>query len=188
MTILIFVICGPCGVGKTTQGKLLSNKINYTFIEGDTFHSKENILKMSKGIPLNDVDRWEWLNSIRDYSILKAEQKETNGVVITCSALKRSYRNVIRSYEGHSNIKFYFLFLIGERDEIFNRVINRNNHYMKGNMVDSQIQIQELPLSDETDSIIINATGNIQNVSHIIFDTYKQIIKQEHNLQANSDL
>ncbi len=95
---LCLVVMGPSGTGKTTTAKLLSQRLGWKFAEADEFHPKANIDKMSAGIPLNDEDRAPWLASIRDWISDEAGMGEST--VITCSALKRRYRDILRGAEA----------------------------------------------------------------------------------------
>ena len=89
---MIIVVMGVSGCGKSTVGKLLAAELSYPFIEADDFHTKENVLKMSKGIPLNDEDRYPWLQSLaRELEI----QERNKGAVLACSALKELYRKIL---------------------------------------------------------------------------------------------
>ena len=92
------VVMGPSGTGKTTTAKLLSQRLGWKFAEADEFHPKPNIDKMSAGIPLDDADRAPWLRLIRDWISDEAGMGENT--VITCSALKRRYRDVLRGAEA----------------------------------------------------------------------------------------
>ncbi|PQE14830.1 thermoresistant glucokinase family carbohydrate kinase protein [Rutstroemia sp. NJR-2017a WRK4] len=91
----IWLITGPAGCGKSTVAQYVAKAMNLPFIEGDEFHPKSNVEKMSKGIPLTDADRWDWLTALREES-LRRLTSGSDGVVLTCSALKRKYRDVIR--------------------------------------------------------------------------------------------
>ena len=90
--IKVFFIIGPAGSGKTTIGKIISKKLNFYFIEGDDFHSKSNILKMRRGRKLNDRDRFPWINILKKHILTKEKN-----CVVSCSALKKIYRQKLRN-------------------------------------------------------------------------------------------
>ena len=92
------VVMGVAGVGKTTVAALLADRLGWAVAEADDFHPTANIVKMASGVPLDDDDRWPWLRAIRDWTT----EQETAGQdsVVTCSALKRRYRDVLRQAAG----------------------------------------------------------------------------------------
>ena len=131
-----FLIMGVAGSGKTTIAQKLSKKINASLIEGDDYHSKNNIDKMSNGIALNDEDRYDWLIKIKD-EILK-RQKSQN-LIVTCSALKEKYRSIL-------NVKNYYLvYLKINKETARKRINNRRDHFMPDSLVESQFSILEEP-------------------------------------------
>ena len=114
---------------------------------------------MSNGIPLNDADRWDWLTLLRDES-LRQLSAGAEGVVLTCSALKRKYRDVIRvaPYYSH-DVLLHFIYLHAPEEVLLERVGNRQGHYMGANMVHSQFSILDPPTAEETDVISIDVSG-----------------------------
>ncbi|KAI6247582.1 putative gluconokinase [Erysiphe necator] len=147
----IWLLTGPAGCGKSTLGKYLANVLGVPFIEGDEFHPKINVEKMSQGIPLTDADRWDWLVSLRQASLDRLVAGH-HGVVLTCSALKRKYRDVIRvaPYYFHK-IRIHFFYLDAPESVLLARVKARKSHFMGANMVHSQFTILEPPDEDEKD-------------------------------------
>ncbi len=119
---------------------------------------------MANGIPLTDADRWDWLTLLREES-LKQLASGAEGVVLTCSALKRKYRDVIRvaPYFTH-DVQLHFIYLHASEDVLLERVESRQGHYMGANMVRSQFEILEPPTAEETDVISIDVSGSIQGV------------------------
>jgi gluconokinase len=119
---------------------------------------------MSKGIPLTDADRWDWLTELRDES-LRQLAAGSQGVVLTCSALKRKYRDVIRvaPYYSH-NVLVHFVYLHASEEVLIARVGARQGHYMGANMVHSQCSILEAPTADETDVISVDVSGSLEEV------------------------
>jgi len=132
---------GPAGSGKTTVGKLLAAQLFWEFADGDDFHPPANIEKMSRGMPLTDEDRLPWLKSIRD----AMQQWEAHGknAVVGCSALKRCYRELLGIDPSTKNIKL--VYLKGSYDLLLERLHSRKGHYMKEQMLASQLADLEEP-------------------------------------------
>lgn len=133
------IVMGVSGCGKSTVGGLLADRLGWPFIESDNYHSAEDIQKMANGIPLTDEDRWPWLNRLHDLMVDFSIQGQP--VVLACSALKQSYRNLL--VQGLDNT--LFIYLKGDYDLIHGRMKKRN-HYMKANMLRSQFDALEEPL------------------------------------------
>ncbi len=136
---MFIIIMGVAGSGKTTIGKALAKKLSCPFYDGDQFHSPANIAKMAAGMPLNDDDRAEWLNTLAN--IIRANLAGSMGGVLACSALKESYRDLLRVDE--TQVKF--VYLKGDYSTILARLQRRHNHYMKPSMLDSQFRTLEEP-------------------------------------------
>ena len=134
---------GVSGSGKTVIGSALASALAVEFVEGDTYHSAANIEKMTAGIPLTDRDREGWLRAIA--MRIKRANDDGQGVVVSCSALKRAYRDLIRAEAGAVR----FIFLRGQRPLIASRLSTRKNHYMPATLLDSQFAALEEPSSDE---------------------------------------
>lgn len=134
---MLIIVTGVSGTGKTTIGKGLSDHFNLPFFDADHFHPAENIEKMSNGFPLNDQDRMPWLQFLAD--LLKNSEK-SGGAVLACSALKESYRQILKV-----NDQVHWIHLKGERGLIWDRMLARKNHYMKAGMLDSQFATWEDP-------------------------------------------
>ena len=145
------IIMGVTGCGKTTIGSLLSKKTGSYFIEGDNFHSKNNIKKMSSGIPLNDSDRMGWLKSIKNETSKRLKQ---NNVIIACSALKQIYR---KKLQVDNSILIYLKI---SKNDAQNRLSERKDHFMPSSLVQSQFKILEEPSS----ALIYDATTNIDDI------------------------
>ncbi|HDY7830508.1 TPA: gluconokinase [Vibrio vulnificus] len=151
------IVMGVCASGKTTIGELLAEKLGRKFIDGDDLHPRANIQKMASGQPLNDDDRKPWLERIRDaaYSL---ESKNEHGIIV-CSALKKSYRDQIR--DGNNNVTF--LFLDGDKSLILERMRQRQGHFMKENMVNSQFETLERP-DGEHRTLLVSIDTTIEDV------------------------
>lgn len=136
------VVMGPSGVGKTTVAEGIAGALGWPFAEADGFHPKANIDKMTSGTPLTDEDRWPWLRAIRDW--INAKAVEGTNVVVTCSALKRRYRDLLR--EADADVRF--VFLTGDPDLIASRIGGRSGHFMPPALLKSQLADLE-PLADD---------------------------------------
>ena len=119
---------GVAGAGKSTVGRALADALDWSFLEGDDYHPKENLAKMATGIPLSDADRLPWLDQI--HKLLATHLSTGYSLVLACSALNESYRNRLQA--GLSNIKF--VYLKGSKDLILPRLANRRGHYMPSNL------------------------------------------------------
>lgn len=138
MKKVVFII-GVSGCGKSTIGKLLSQELNTPFFDGDDFHPKANIKKMSSGQPLNDDDRHGWLETLND---LAKKQLTKNSCVIVCSALRQKYRVTLsEGIEGETK----WVYLSGSFEQIYNRMNSRPNHFMPLELLKSQFEILEKP-------------------------------------------
>jgi gluconokinase len=140
---VVLVVMGVSGSGKSTIGTLLAERLGWAFEEGDSLHPKANVEKMAAGTPLTDDDRWPWLARIADWIDNRLDAGE-NGV-ITCSALKRSYRHVLN--RRGSGVEFVYL-AVG-RAELTERVENRPAHFMPASLLDSQLETLEPPTPSE---------------------------------------
>ena len=135
----IIFIMGVSGSGKTTIGQLLAKEKDMPFFDADDFHPIANVEKMKAGNPLNDADRAPWLDRLNELAKTELEKK---GAVITCSALKASYRE--RLEEGLANPPKW-IFLNGKFETILNRINQREGHYMPASLLQSQFDALELP-------------------------------------------
>jgi gluconokinase len=130
---------GVAGSGKTTVANILASRLGWHFQEGDALHPQSNIEKMRAGHPLTDADRSEWLKRIADWVDERLDEGQ-NGI-ITCSALKRSYRELINR-RGSGVV---FVFLAGPKSTISQRLASRKGHFMPSNLLDSQFADLEEP-------------------------------------------
>ena len=145
---LIIVVIGVAGSGKTTVGTMLADTMKCRFLEGDSLHSKENIDKMSQGVPLTDSDRAPWLSSIHARIVTASERGQA--LVVGCSALKQEYRNVLA--EG---VPITWVYLRGSLELIRARLKQRQGHFMKADMLESQFAALEEP----TDAIVVDLSA-----------------------------
>ena len=154
---MIIVIMGVAGTGKTTVGSLLAQDLGWDFFDADDFHSQENREKMSRRIPLTDEDRSTWLTALRD--LIKLQIKNERQTVLACSALKKSYRELLGI-----NDQVRFVHLKGTYQLIETRLRERAGHFMSAEMLASQFEI----LEDPPDALTIEITKTPQEIAEII--------------------
>nr|WP_299343454.1 gluconokinase [Allomuricauda sp.] len=142
----VFIIMGVSGTGKTTVGMLLAEKLKIPFFDGDDYHPKSNVSKMQQGIPLNDSDRKGWLIKLNSL----AQEHKRLGAVIACSALKESYRTILKNEMEN---EMGFIFLEGSFELIRKRMEQRENHFMPIELLQSQFEALETPNNALTLSI-----------------------------------
>jgi gluconokinase len=139
---------GVCGCGKSELGRRLAARTGYIYAEGDDFHSESNVAKMTAGTPLDDTDRAGWLAALKEKIREAAERNQ--GLVLSCSALKRRYRDILR--EGDSAL--VFIHLDGSPEVILSRMRGRKNHFMPPALLESQFRDLERLAPDETGMVL----------------------------------
>ena len=144
------VVMGVSGSGKSTVAKGISTVTGWEFAEGDAFHSDANVAKMKAGEQLTDEDRWPWLEAIGDWISSKEQLGES--AVITCSALRRAYRDVL----SHDRPHVRFLHVTAPSELIRDRMEHRPDHYMPASLLPSQLATLEPLESDEPGTAITN--------------------------------
>ncbi|MFM7024528.1 MAG: gluconokinase [Limnohabitans sp.] len=137
------VLMGVSGCGKSTVGEGLAARMGWRFVEGDSLHPTENVAKMAAGQPLDDADRAGWLTTLAD--LLDTARQDGQGLVVSCSALKRAYRDRLRTGDPQA----VFVHLDGSRDVIAERIAGRTHMYMPASLLESQFAALELPQADE---------------------------------------
>jgi gluconokinase len=142
-TAMVLVVMGVSGCGKSTVASSLANALGWTFIEGDAFHPPENVQRMAQGIALTDTDRVLWLDRLAKE--LAHQSSQGTGVVLACSALKKSYRDVLR--RGCPDA--FFVHLDGPAELIRQRLSERKGHYMPSSLLQSQFATLEPPVQPE---------------------------------------
>jgi gluconokinase len=153
---VIAIIFGVSGAGKTTVGNLLAHEVGWRFIEADDFHSAANVEKMRTGRPLTDEDRWLWLERLRQE--IKRSIDVGENAVLTCSALKRAYRDRLRASE---DVKF--VFLRGDYALVEKQLRSRRHHFMNPNLLQSQFDDLEEPESHE-DVLTVQLGGTPEDI------------------------
>lgn len=152
------VVMGVSGSGKTTVAEGVVERTGWVFAEADSFHPQSNIDKMARGTPLTDEDRWPWL---RDLARWMAEHgAKGEDTVITCSALKRSYRDVLRAEvaELEGDHRVVFAHLDGSAEVIAARLEGRRGHFMPASLLQSQIDTLE-DLEPDEDGVVLDLSG-----------------------------
>ncbi|MET8453327.1 gluconokinase [Streptomyces sp. NPDC005209] len=152
----VVAVMGVSGTGKTTIGPLLAARLDVPYAEGDDFHPQANIDKMSAGIPLDDADRWPWLDAIGAW----AHGRRGLGGVVSCSALKRSYRDRLRA-EAPGIV---FVHLTGDRTLIEGRMTHRRGHFMPAALLDSQFATLQ-PLQPDEAGVAVDVSGGPEEIT-----------------------
>jgi gluconokinase len=145
----VLVLMGVSGCGKSTVAGLLAGRLGWDLQEGDDLHPPANVAKMASGHPLTDDDRWPWLAKVAEWIRERTDAGQPG--IITCSALKKVYRDELRG--DHVT----FVYLQGSREEIARRLAARHGHYMPASLLDSQFATLEPPTADE-ESITVDIT------------------------------
>lgn len=140
------VVMGVSGCGKTTIGDLVARDLSVRFLDGDSLHPVENVAKMASGTPLTDEDRWPWLATVG----AELAAAGSAGLVLACSALKRSYRDAIRAQAPET----VFLHLHGSWDVLGGRLEGRSGHFMPATLLDSQLATLEPLEADEAGTVV----------------------------------
>ena len=152
----VVVVMGVAGTGKTTIGPLLAARYGVSYAEGDDFHPPANIAKMSAGTPLDDEDRWPWLDAIGAW----AHERAGLGGVVSSSALKRSYRDRLRAAAPG----VVFVHLTGDRALIEDRMSHREGHFMPTALLDSQFATLQ-PLEPDEAGVAVEVSGSPEEIT-----------------------
>lgn len=150
----VIVVMGVAGSGKTTVAVQLADRLGWTFAEADDFHPPANVAKMASGIPLTDDDRWPWLADIAEWI-----ETAPGDAVITCSALRRRYREVL----GAGAARVRYVHLDGTVDQLTRRLSSRVGHFMPVSMLESQLATLER-LDPDEDGAVINIDATPQDI------------------------
>ncbi|MFD9790750.1 gluconokinase [Streptomyces sp. NPDC059070] len=152
----VVVVMGVAGTGKTTIGPLVAESLGVPYAEGDDFHPAANVAKMSAGVPLEDADRWPWLDAIGRW----AHGRAGLGGVVSSSALKRAYRDRLRAAAPG----LVFLHLTGERELIERRMRERKGHFMPTALLDSQFATLQ-PLTPDEAGVAVDVAGTPEEIT-----------------------
>jgi gluconokinase len=146
---MIVIVAGVSGSGKSTVGAMLAGRLGWPFIDGDQLHPPANIAKMARGEPLTDEDRLPWLLAISDY--LDEQIAAGGSAIVACSALKRSYRDLL--LRGHPEARIAFLQI--DEEVATRRLAARHGHFFNAGLIDSQFAALELPRPDEPGVVVV---------------------------------
>ncbi|GAB3591957.1 gluconokinase [Angustibacter peucedani] len=148
---------GVSGSGKTTVARGIADAMGWEFAEGDDFHSAANVAKMASGHPLTDEDRWPWLRSIGEW--VDGHERSGTSAVITCSALRRVYRDLLR--DGRPGVRFCHV--EAGADLIADRLSHRKGHYMPPSLLPTQLSTLE-PLEPDEPGVVVSGAGTPDEV------------------------
>jgi|HubBroStandDraft_3_1064219.scaffolds.fasta_scaffold410081_2 gluconokinase len=164
---MILVVAGVAGSGKTTVGQLVAGRLHCEFADGDSFHPPANVAKMHAGVPLTDEDRWPWLRAIVAW--MDEEAAAGRSAVVACSALKRAYRDVLRS--GSARAQLVFLVVPLGADET--RLARRAGHFFPPALLESQFAALELPQPPEPVPLV-PASGTPEQTADLVMEVIGQ--------------
>ncbi|NYE59899.1 carbohydrate kinase (thermoresistant glucokinase family) [Duganella sp. 1224] len=159
-----WVVMGVSGCGKSSIGLQLAGALDVPFLEGDAYHSYANVAKMTAGVPLTDADRADWLQAL--HKEIHDARVRGSGLVLSCSSLKRRYRDLLRSADP----ELRFAHLAGPRELIAERMAARKDHYMPTSLLDSQLAALE-PLQEDEAGIVLDIAGSPTELVRQILQT-----------------
>jgi gluconokinase len=159
---MIVIVAGVSGSGKTTVGAMLAGRLGWRFADADDFHSAANVEKMRAGIPLTDQDRWPWLLALAAWIDERIAAGES--AVVGCSALKRSYRDILLG--GRPDVRMIFLDV--DREELVRRLTARHGHFFPEKLLDSQLDALDPPQPDEHVISVVEADEPSGTVASIV--------------------
>jgi gluconokinase len=162
------VVMGVSGSGKTSAAREITRQLGWEYIEGDDLHPEANVAKMAAGHPLDDEDRWPWLRRISE--VIGEHEAAGTSIVLTCSALKRAYRDLLR--EGHPSV--WFAHVDVDREVLAERLRNRKGHYMPPSLLDSQLATLERLGEDEPGDVIDGDGPLEQTVAELLSDLRRE--------------
>jgi gluconokinase len=159
---VILIVAGTAGSGKTTVGALIAGRLRWRFADADPFHPEANIAKMRQGIPLTDEDRQPWLRAVGDWidERIAANQQ----AVVTCSALRRSYRDLL--LDGRPAAAM--VFLVVSREVLEKRLLDRPDHFFPRRLLESQLADLELPKPDERVHPVVSQGDPSETAAQVI--------------------
>jgi gluconokinase len=163
----VLVIMGVSGSGKTTIATLLAKKLGWDYRDGDEFHPQANVEKMKSGVPLTDEDRWPWLEAIARF--IDDELARGSKAIVTCSALKRRYREII--IDGRKGVRL--VYLKGDKALLEKRLKKRHGHFMPSSLLQSQFDALEEP-GPEENPLIVSVDGTPEQIVERIVEKVKR--------------
>jgi gluconokinase len=153
------VVMGVTATGKSAVAEELAKRLGYDFVEGDSLHPRSNIEKMESGVPLTDEDRMPWLTTLAD--LLGERHAAGRATILTCSALRRPYRDVLRGSVPEREV--FFLHLHAPFEVLYARMSHRTKHFMPTSLLQSQFDTLE-PLQDDEDGAEVDVTPPLEQV------------------------
>lgn len=179
---MIVVISGVSGTGKSTIGRKVAERLGWRFYDGDDFHSQSNVDKMTRGEPLTDADRAPWLQAMA--RAIKHWHEQGDNAILACSALKHAYRTTLFSklpvnntiLRADSPPQWQLVYLKAPPSVILARLNQRQGHFMKPAMLQSQLNALEEPATE--DAIIVDATLTIEEIVSSLSARLRQMCKQ----------
>ncbi len=157
------VVMGVSGTGKSTVAKALQERLGWLFAEGDDLHPASNVAKMAAGIPLEDADRWPWLDAISAWTGEQAAAGQST--IVTCSALRRVYRDRLRAAATGT----VFVHLAGSPELLAERMAGRKGHFMPTSLLASQLATLE-PLQADERGIVVDVAGTVDAMVQQVLD------------------
>ncbi|MFG2874862.1 gluconokinase [Streptomyces sp. NPDC048337] len=176
----VIVVMGVAGTGKTTVGRLLAEALALPYAEGDAFHPRANVAKMSAGTPLEDADRGPWLDAIGAW--IRERAAAHSGGVVACSALKRAYRDRLRGAAPQA----VFVHLTGERPLIEERMAARTGHFMPATLLDSQFATLE-PLQEDELGVVVDVSGSPEDITQRALAALRRLRTPENQTPENPE-
>lgn len=167
----VLVVMGVSGSGKTTVGRPLAERLGWRFVEGDELHPPANVAKMRSGEPLTDDDRWPWLREVAE--VIDDDIRAGRSAVVTCSALKRAYRDVLSA----DRPEVAFVHLHATRDELADRVSHRKHEYMPASLLDSQLAALE-PLAPDERGVVVDATKPAEDLVDDLAARFSPVVSE----------
>lgn len=161
MTMICLVVMGVSGAGKTTIAERLAERLGWPMGDADEYHSEASVEKMEAGTPLTDEDRVPWLGEVRDW--IDEQSTKRQNTVMACSALKRSYRDILREADAH----VVFVHLSADHDVLASRIGSRKGHFMPSRLLESQIEDLESLDSDEA-GITVDVADSPERITETI--------------------
>ncbi|WP_454848265.1 gluconokinase [Rhizobium binxianense] len=153
------IVMGVSGSGKSSIGEEMAKELCLPFMEGDSLHPASNVEKMSKGIPLTDGDRMPWLDKIGE--VMTASLAKGESIIVSCSALKRIYRDRLRSAAGGN---LFFVYLEGSKELLTDRMGHRTGHFMPASLLESQLATLEVP-TGEKGVVTVDIDDTVENIA-----------------------
>ncbi|KAK4180630.1 P-loop containing nucleoside triphosphate hydrolase protein [Triangularia setosa] len=176
----IWFITGPTACGKSTIAAFLASSLNFKFLEGDSFHPAASVDKMSRNEPLTDADREGWLQALREHESAVPKDGDSRHLIMTCSALKRRYRDILRrGGQEAGDLRIRFVMLDAKPEPLKKRAEARKGHFAGKGLVDSQFEALERPGEDEKDVLIVNVEGELEDTKREVEKRVREVMGME---------